>query len=127
MPQKRLPRTKADALDIDLEKAALSPTDTAMTLSTYDHYPTPSDYTFSLDSPKDLPSPTISEDDSAAHIVISDAHPPSRPPTPPIVAQSVFPPPPAYHRPFSPPTVCPVDVTRLEGLHAAITVTVKTE
>ena len=118
--------TKGNALDLDLEKAVTSPTSTTTTLSTYDSYPTPSDSAFSFNLDKDLPSPTFSET-GAAHIVISDAHPASRPPTPALVVPPVTPPVPAYHRPFSPPTVCPVDATNPRGFHSGIVVTIQTE
>nr|VWO99368.1 Pheromone receptor CPRa1p [Ganoderma boninense] len=123
--QKRL-GAKDDTLDFDLEKAITSPTSTTTTLSTYDNYPTPLDSAFSFDLDKDLPSPTFTET-SAAHIVISDAHPASRPPTPQPIVPHISPPVPAYHRPFSPPTVCPIDATNAQGLHGGIMVTVRTE
>lgn len=43
---------------------------------------------------------------STPHIYISDAYPPPSPPAP-VVSLPI----PAYHRPFSPPTVCPVSPT----------------
>ncbi|KAI0682988.1 pheromone A receptor-domain-containing protein [Cerioporus squamosus] len=137
-----------DVLDVNLDKMAMSPispTDTTTTLSIYDTYATPIEHAFPFDSEKGLPlqsipstptSPSASsslsyDDGDAAHIVISEEHPPSRPPTPPLVVGTVAHAVPSYHRPFSPPTVFPIgspmalpDDPEMRG---SITVTVRTE
>lgn len=137
-----------DVLDVSLDKMAMSPispTDTTTTLSIYDNYATPTEQAFPFDAEKGMPLQSIpstptspsasscvtSDDGDAACIVISEEHPPSRPPTPPLVVGTVAHATPAYHRPFSPPTVCPIgspmatpDDPEMRG---SITVTVRTE
>ncbi|KAJ8455375.1 hypothetical protein ONZ51_g12486 [Trametes cubensis] len=60
---------------------------------------------------------------SSPHIYISDAYPPPSPPAP-VVSLPI----PAYHRPFSPPTVCPLSSSDSQHPDALrVTVSTRTE
>ncbi|CDO69987.1 hypothetical protein BN946_scf184836.g61 [Trametes cinnabarina] len=112
--------------DIDLEKAGISPTFTNTSFSSDDSHLSPFGQEFALSplSPDVRPS---SEDTQAEHrIVISDEHPPSRPPTPSLVVGNAAPSIPAFHRPFSPPSICPVSSLD-EECRGSILITVHTE
>ncbi|KAI0668933.1 putative fungal pheromone GPCR, STE3-type [Trametes maxima] len=105
--------------DIDLEKAVISPTFTETSLSSSASNLSPSEREFPLSAASDI--------GHAAHrIVISDEHPPSRPPSPPLTAGNISPCIPEYHRPFSPPSICPIPAPD-DDCHGSILVTVHTE
>ncbi|KAI0370942.1 STE3-domain-containing protein [Pilatotrama ljubarskyi] len=112
--------------DFDLEKAAVSPTFTDTSLSSDDSHLSPSEHGFPL-SPLSSERRRSIEDALVEHrIVISEEHPPSRPPSPPLVAGNVSPSVPSYHRPFSPPSVCALSSPDQE-CHGLILVTIHTE
>ncbi|KAI9057578.1 B mating type pheromone receptor [Trametes sanguinea] len=68
-------------------------------------------------------SSSFSSITTSPHIHISDAYPPPSPPAP-VASLPV----PTYHRPFSPPTVCPVSPTEPHALNAVhVTVQTRTE
>ncbi|KAI0944386.1 hypothetical protein AcW1_002114 [Taiwanofungus camphoratus] len=88
--------------------------------------------TFSESFPHGIPSPSTTAASTAALVAepgytisISDPYPASRPPTPPA-APEVSIPAPAYHRPFSPPSICPVDLTS-KHVEDSVVVMVNTE
>ncbi|KAI0946033.1 hypothetical protein AcV7_010119 [Taiwanofungus camphoratus] len=70
---------------------------------------------------------TSIERDTGHPIIISDAYPASRPPSPHIIS---YPEPaaiPSFHRPFSPPTIYPVSPTHAAASDSSIQVNIQTE
>ncbi|KAJ8474657.1 hypothetical protein ONZ51_g7062 [Trametes cubensis] len=80
-----------------------SPTDSAFD-SHSDVQLSPSEPEYSFDATEGR---AASDAASEAHIIISDAHPASRPPTPEAHPQPLSPTIPVFHRPFSPPIAWP--------------------
>lgn len=114
-------------VNIDLEKTMPS-SSSSFTLP-YDRIPSSYDPKASLQTNHGVigTGKSSDNDDPVPRIEISEAHPASRPASP--CAASFANPVPSFHRPFTPPTVCPVPPSRAssQALGGSIQVTVHTE
>ncbi|KAH9887050.1 putative fungal pheromone GPCR, STE3-type [Cubamyces lactineus] len=111
---------------LDLEKAAVSPTVTNASFASDESHLSPSEHGFPLSPLYPQAHPSTDGTDVERRIIISEEHPPSRPPSPPLVADYVSPTIPAFHRPFSPPSLYPITPLDEES-RGSILITVHTE